>query len=115
PDAEEEASVRELIDGGDLLGEPDRVALGDETDPGGELQRRRGGRDCGEREELIVGPPVELGKRRRAVAPAPRRCARRRDMAVFGEPQRLEAALFDGTTEFDRLDRLIGGEDEDAE
>ena len=34
---------------------------------------------------------------------------------MFGEPQRFEAASLGLAGEFDRVDRLVGGEDEYAE
>src|SRR2546429_9540033 len=52
-DAEEEAPARDLIEARDLLGGLDRIALDDETDAGGDLQRSRGRRGGGERHERV--------------------------------------------------------------
>src|SRR6056297_605328 len=60
-DAEQEPPARQRIDAGDLLGRVDGVALSDEADAGGDVERA-GDRCAGaERHERVERAPVELG------------------------------------------------------
>ena len=70
-DAEQEPAAGQSVDARHLLGRVDRIALGHETDPGGQFQRRRDRCRSAERDERIVGPAVEVGQRRRALRDRP--------------------------------------------
>src|SRR5438445_4863286 len=110
-DAEEEATARQPVEGGDLLGRGDRVALDDEADAGAELQApgRRGRRH--ERDEGVVGRPVvsrEGAPARPGAAPA------RGDVRVLREPHRLEAALLERPGELVGGNRVLGRKHDDA-
>ena len=113
--AEQEPPAGDDVERGDLLGQPQRIALGDERDPRAEHDRVGDRRRRGEGDELVVGAPVELGQRRRAGLPAPRRAPRRRDVRVLGEPQRVEATGLGLAGDLDGLDAEVGGEDGQAE
>ena len=60
-DAEQESAAAEEIERRDLLGQQQRVALGDEHDAGAELDALRHARGAGERHERIDEVRVALG------------------------------------------------------
>jgi hypothetical protein len=103
-DAELETATRQVIDRRDLLGRDDRVALDDEADAAANPQARGrlGGR--GQRDEQVVGVPV-LGWQDRPAGP--RRLAAGGDVRVFGEEQRLVAALLDKAGDLARRQRVV--------
>ena len=74
-DAEQEPTARDDVERGDLLGQPQRITLGDQGDPGAEEERRGDRRRGGEGDELVVRAPVHLRQRRGVDPPTPRRAA----------------------------------------
>jgi hypothetical protein len=97
-DAKDEAAGRQPVDGGDLHGSMDWIALDDEADAGRELDPLCNRCRCAERDERIVTLVVVL---RQLTTPWPWRLAARRNMAVLRQPDGLEIALL-------RLNRQIG-------
>lgn len=107
-EAEREAARGEVVEGRDLLGEVDRVVLGDQRDAGAEAEALgdRGG--LAERDEGVEGAAV-LG--RQLAARRVRRHALHRDVRVLGQIQTGETALLQLTGEPDGGDGLVGEED----
>ena len=91
-DTEEEPTVRDMIDRGDLFRRGDRIALNDKTDPGADLEVLGGGGRCGERHERIHRLVIHL---RQVGAPGPRTSSAGRDVGVLGDPVRLEPTLLE--------------------
>jgi hypothetical protein len=111
-DAEQEAPAGDPVDRRHLLGGDDRVALDDQTDPGGERQPLGHGRDRPERHEGVVHVAVLA---RQLAAGRVRRPARSRDVRVLGHEQRLEPVLLDDPPELVRLDRVVRREHHQAD
>ena len=92
-DAEEEAPAAEEVEGGHFLGEQQRVPLGDQDDPGPELDAARSPRGARERDERV--DEVRVALRDHAVLRAREATGRlHRDERMLGAPERLEAELF---------------------
>jgi hypothetical protein len=96
-DSQGETAAGEMVEGGDLLGQDDRIVLGDQKDPGPEgdpLGGRHGSRkgDEGAESPAIVLDPHTFDEGRRHVGPE-------REMRVLGEIERVEAALLGGAGE----------------
>ena len=111
-DPEHEAAVRDAVHRRDFLGERDRVALDHQTDAGAETDPFRHRRAGAERDERVVRVRVVL---RQIATAGERRLAAGRDVRMFREEQRVEAALFDRTGEFDRLNRIVRWKHRDTE
>src|SRR5713101_1488231 len=92
-DAEEEAPAAEEVEGRDLLGQEQRMPLGDEDDAGPELDAARGARGARQGHEGIdevrvgLGNDPVLGAREAALR-------LHGNERVLGAPERLEAELF---------------------
>src|SRR5262249_60228777 len=93
-------------------GGDDGIALDQEADAGGELDRLREGGSSHEGHEGIVRVPVLL---RQVAAGGVGRRAARGDVRVLREPDRFEATLLAGAGEIVGADAVVGGEDGDAE
>ncbi|GAA2796364.1 hypothetical protein GCM10019017_47190 [Streptomyces showdoensis] len=106
--AEGEAPAGEVVEGGDALGEGDRVVLADQGDAGAEQQVLGDGRGLAERDEGIEDPGV-LGRQRAAVRIG--RGALGGDVGVLGQVEPGEAALFELAGEPHGGDGLVGQED----
>ena len=111
-DPQHEAAVGDHVEGCNLLGQGDGIALDDQTDTSTEPDGAGGPGTGAERNEGIVAVPVHL---RQITAAGERGLAGGRNMGVLGEEQALEAAGFRGLSQLHRLDRVIGGEDGQAE
>ena len=111
-DAEEEASVRDMIDRGDLFRRGDRITLNDKTDAATDLEVLGGGGRCGKRHEWIHRLVVHL---RQVGAAGPRAPSAGRDVSVLGNPVRLEATLLKRSSELRRMHRISRREDAGAE
>src|SRR2546427_12331862 len=91
-DPEEDAAARQPIEGGDLLGRGDRVALDDEADAGAELETLGRPRRRHERDERVVRRPVVP----RQLAPAgPGAPPARGNVSMLREPHGFEATLLE--------------------
>lgn len=90
--AEREPAAGEMVEGGDLLRQVDRVVLGDQRDAGAEREvfRDRGG--LAEGDERVEGAAV-LG--RKFAARRVRGVPGHRDVGVFGQIEPGESALFE--------------------
>src|SRR5262249_7283505 len=93
-------------------GGDDGIALDQEADAGGELDRLRDGGSSHQGHEGIVRVPVLL---RQVAAGGVGRRAARRNVRVLWEPDRFEATLLTGAGEIVGADAVVGGEDGDAE
>ena len=111
-DSEQDAAARQLIERRHFLGGDDGIALDQEADAGGELDRLRDGGRGHQRHEGIVRVPVVL---RQVAAGRVGRRAARGDVRVLREPDRFEATLLAGAGEIVGADAVVGGEDGDAE
>jgi hypothetical protein len=111
-DAEQQPTVGQPVDGGDLLGGVDGIALDHKADAGAELDGRRDDRGGADGNEGIVGVVVPF---RQLGAAGPGRFAAGRDVAVLGKPDRLEAARFRLGGELVRRNRVVGGKHRDAD
>jgi hypothetical protein len=101
-----------VVEGGDLLGQIDRVVLGDEGDAGAEAQRPGDGRRLAEGDERVEGAAVLGGKfAARRVRGGPLDG----DVRVLRQVEPGEAALFQLTGEAGGGDRLVGEEDGDGD
>ena len=103
-DPEDEAAVGVPVQGGDLLGQQQRVALGHQADAGAQLDRCRYRRRPGQGHERVDDAPVlfrDDAVRRAGV----RRCCPDRKNRVFRHPERLETQLLGPL----RQERRIGG------
>ena len=113
-DTEQEASPGQMIERRNLLGQPDRIPLGHEGDAGANPQRGGRCRHRGEGHELVVAPPVEVGKWRCPCPTTPGGGPAGGNVRVLREPQRLEASLLGFSAQFDGLNGLVGREDHEA-
>src|SRR5579862_3284461 len=103
-DAEDDAAARQLVEAGHRFRGDDRVALGNETDPGAEQQlagRRRGER---QRDERVVGVGVAL---RQLATAGKRALAAQRDVGVLRYEQRLKPARFERRRQLGDVDAVI--------
>src|SRR5690606_30399300 len=100
------------VEGGDLLGQQDRVALDDQRDAGADAQPLGDGGGGGQRDEGVERPVVRL----RQLSPAgPRRLPLDRDVRVLRQEQRPETALLQGPPQRRRRDPVIGHERRNTE
>ena len=109
---EQHATIGEHVEAGHLLGCVDQIALDDECDAGAQLQRRGGGCHGTERHERIESVVVHLWEVRSAW---PRRLPGCRNVAVLGQPDRLEATVLQGDAQFDGTDGVLGGKEAGSE
>ena len=110
-DAERETATGEEVErGGGLCGD-DRIVLRDEEDAGADAEARRCHRRGGERDERVEAAAVLVGQ---LAAVGVGRASARRDVGVLGDPDRVEAALFDRLGQLDHADRHVGDEHRDA-
>jgi hypothetical protein len=105
--AEQEAPAGDVVEGGDLLGGHDRIALDDEADARADLQALGRGGGGGEAHERVDRVAV-LG--RELAATGVRGGAADRDMSVLWEEERLEAELLRGPPELGGRHPIVGGE-----
>ena len=112
-DAEEEASAGDHVQAGDLLGQRDRLVLGHKTDAGAQLELgRRAGRRA-QPDERVVNAAVLVGQRTVGRA-GELRLAIDGHMHVLRREERVEAALFGGGRQCDRIYSQIRRENEHA-
>ncbi len=107
-DAEGEAAAGEVVEGGDPLGERDRVVLGDQGDAGAEPEAFGDGGGLPEGDEGVQGPavlPGQLAARRVGRGPFDG------DVGVLGQVEPGEAALLQFARQPHRGDGLVGQED----
>ena len=93
PDAERDPSAREMVEGGHLLGQQDRLVLGGEENAGAESDARGDGGGGGERDQwveaaLVVVEADAADERRRRVLLDGK-------VGVLGDVERVEAELLD--------------------
>jgi hypothetical protein len=98
-DAEDGAAARQHVERGDLLGDVERVALRQDQDAGGDLDRRRDGGDVGERQQRVGQRQVLRGRNASAAVVRVRRLVADRDHDVLHRPQRLDAGRLGRTGE----------------
>ena len=106
PDSEDDPATREVVKGCHLLGQPDRVPLRHEGDPGSELQTGGRGRHRTQRDERIERSPVPLRERGSVGDPAPRRLPGDRNMRMLRKEQRFKPGLLGRPPRFNRLQGL---------
>lgn len=105
---EQKAAAGYHIQASDSLGRDDGLAFYDLADRRPDAQLRRRGRCSRERDERIQR--VRILTRQLAPLRSPRR-----NVGVFRNPQRLEAALLNGTGEPRHVHRVLGRKDGDPE
>jgi len=89
-DAEQDAAAGEQVEGGDRLGERDRVVLRNEADPGPEPEAVGDGRHGGQGDEGVEQTPEAVVHLRSTWGP---RRAMDGQVGVRGEEERVEAVL----------------------
>src|SRR5215813_9200525 len=89
-----------------------RVALDHQTDASGELEARRDG-SCGTQRDERVHHVIVLLRQFRAARRA--KAAGDRDMRMLGDPERVEAALFQRYRQCVRLHRIVSKENSRAD
>src|SRR5262245_5264976 len=110
-DTEDQASVGELIDCGNFLGQNDGIMFNHEANPTAHFDGL--GHRCRshERDKEIMGVPIVF---RQVGTTWPRAAPAGGDMGVLWEPDRLEAALFASASEIIRSHRIISSKHSDA-
>src|SRR5712691_4176434 len=112
PDAKNQTSMRELIDGRNLFRHRDRIPLDRQADATAKLDRRgRGGRGH-ERHKEIVRVPVLLGE---ISSTREGGAATGGDMGMLGVPHGFKAPLFTGPRQLVGPEGIIGGKHLNAE
>ena len=106
-DAEQEAAVGKLVDGGNHLRGDDRIALGHQGDAGADPELRRHGRRGIEGQERIHQFVIGLDQ---SAARRIGRLARGRNVRVFGHPQGFETAFLQRAPQRGRLHGVRGEE-----
>jgi len=111
-DTEKKAPLGYLVDAGDGLGGLDRVALRHQADAGADLEPRGDGGSRTQHDEWVHDVVVSL---RQVAALRPGRGARQGDVAVLGQPERLEAAILQRPRQLGRRNRVVRDEHGDAD
>ena len=111
-DAEDQPAVGQLVHGRHFVGHRDRVALDHQTDAAADLDRVGHRGRGGQRDEQVVRMPVFLGQ---VAAARKRALAAGRNVSVFREPDRLEAARLALLGERVRSNGIVGGEHRDPD
>ena len=104
----------EVVQGGDLLGQGDRVGLHRQRDRGRQPDAGRDRRGGGQRDPRVEGAGVAVVGQRLVAGARVGRLPLDRDVGVLGHVERVEAPLLRGRAEGGGADAAVGGEEDES-